>query len=103
MPKTAISIRLDDDLLRWIKQAAPNGYQILIQEILHAYRKQREERMYYVLGRAQQIYVQFHARCFWHLRKDLKVTVENLSMIQGGLKKYGGLEGLRLAAELELS
>jgi hypothetical protein len=55
-----------------------------------------------IIGRAQQICSQYHAKCFWHLRKDLKVTKENLSIIQNGLRKYNGLEGLRLAAELDL-
>jgi 2-polyprenyl-6-methoxyphenol hydroxylase-like FAD-dependent oxidoreductase len=102
VPKTAISIRLDDELLSWLKQRAPNGYQVLIQDVLRAYRKEREDRMQYILGRAQQVFLQFHARCFWHLRKDLKITNANLSMIQDGLRKYGGLEGLHLAAELDL-
>lgn len=103
MTKTAISIRLEDDLLYWLKKEAPDGYQVLIQDVLRSYRKQREDRMHYILGRAQQVFLQFHTRCFWHLRKDLKITIENLSIIKNGLKKYGGLEGVHLAAELDLS
>jgi hypothetical protein len=102
MPKTAISIRLESDLLDWFKQVAPKGYQVMIQDVLRDYRREREKRAQNILGRAQQIFSQYHAKCFWHLRKDLKVTLENLSIIQNGLRKYGGLEGLRLAAELEL-
>jgi hypothetical protein len=69
---------------------------------LRGYRRTREQRTQNILGRAQQIFLQYHAKCFWHLRKDLKVTLENLTIIQNGLRKYGGLEGLRLAAELNL-
>ena len=102
MPKTPISIRLETDLLDWFKQVAPQGYQVMIQDVLREYRRGREQRAQNILGRAQQIFFQYHAKCFWHLRKDLKVTMENLSIIQNGLRKYGGLEGLRLAAELDL-
>ena len=102
MPKTPISIRLETDLLDWFKQVAPQGYQVMIQDVLREYRRGREQRAQNIIGRAQQIFSQYHAKCFWHLRKDLKVTMENLSIIQNGLKKYGGLEGLRLAAELDL-
>jgi BrnA antitoxin of type II toxin-antitoxin system len=102
MPKTPISIRLESDLLDWFKQVAPNGYQVMIQDVLRDYRREREQRAQNIIGRAQQIFSQYHAKCFWHLRKDLKVTMENLSIIQNGLRKYGGLEGLRLAAELDL-
>ena len=73
----------------------------MIQNVLRDYRRVREQRAQNILGRAQQIYSQYHAKCFWHLRKDLKVTLENLTIIQNGLRKYGGLEGLRLAAELD--
>jgi hypothetical protein len=102
MPKTPISIRLETDLLDWFKQVAPKGYQVMIQDVLRNYRREREQRTQNIIGRAQQIFSQYHAKCFWHLRKDLKVTIENLSIIQNGLRKYGGLEGLRLAAELDL-
>lgn len=102
MAKTPISIRLETDLLDWFKQVAPQGYQVMIQDVLRDYRRAREQRAQNILGRAQQIFTQYHAKCFWHLRKDLKVTWGNLSIIQDGLRKYGGLEGLRLADELDL-
>ncbi len=102
MAKTPISIRLETDLLDWFKQVAPEGYQVMIQDVLRDYRRAREQRAQNILGRAQQIFTQYHAKCFWHLRKDLKVTWGNLSIIQDGLRKYGGLEGLRLADELDL-
>lgn len=103
MAKTPISIRLETDLLDWFKQVAPQGYQVMIQDVLRDYRRDRERRTQNILGRAQQIFIQYHAKCFWHLRRDLKITLDNLSIIQNGLRKYGGLEGLRLASELELN
>ncbi len=74
----------------------------MIHDVLRDYRRTREQRAQNILGRAQQIFSQYHAKCFWHLHKDLKVTLENLTIIQDGLRKYGGLESLRLAAELDL-
>jgi hypothetical protein len=103
MSKTLISIRLDSDLLEWFKQSAPDGYQVKIHEILMDYRRQKVRRECMVLGRAQQIFSQYHAKCFWHLRKDLKIDLDNLSIVREGLKKYGGIEGIRLSAELELN
>ncbi len=102
MAKTPISIRLDTDLLDWFKDVAPQGYQVMIQDVLRNYRRDRECRTQNILGRAQHIFTQYHAKCFWHMRKDLNVTLQNLSMIQNGLRKHGGLEGLRIAAELDL-
>jgi hypothetical protein len=102
MAKTPISLRLEADLLDWFKDIAPKGYQVLIQQVLRDYRSARENRKQQILGRAQQVFMQYYAKCFWHLRRDLQVTDENLSIIQNGLRKYGGLEGMRLAAELEL-
>jgi hypothetical protein len=103
MAKTPISIRVESDLLNWFKQVAPNGYQVLIQDVLRKYRRDQDERLQKILGRAQQIFLQYHAKCFWHIRKDLEVTREDITIIQEGLRKYGGLEGLRLADELELT
>lgn len=102
MAKTPISIRIETELLDWFKEVAPHGYQVMIHDVLRQYRQARERHTQNILGRAQQIFTQYHAKCFWHLRKDLKITMENLSLIQDGLRKYGGLEGLRLADELDL-
>ncbi len=103
MAKTPISIRIDTDLLDWYKRKAPQGYQIMIQHVLRDYRRTQDEQIHNILGRAQQIFIQYHAKCFWHLRKNLKITLANLSLVQHGLRKYGGMDGLRLASELELN
>jgi hypothetical protein len=44
MAKTPISIRLETDLLNWFKHVAPQGYQVMIQDILRDYRRAREHR-----------------------------------------------------------
>ncbi len=103
MAKTLISIRLETDLLDWYKAHAGDvGYQARISSVLKNFQQQvllREQR---ILGRAQQIFFSHYARCFWHLRRDLEITLATMPMIQHGLRKYGGLEGARLAAELDL-
>lgn len=100
MSKTLISIRLDDDLLAWYRAAWPQGYQTKMQAVLRDHKQRCELRREWLLGRAQQVFVQYHARCFWHMRRDLKVTPALIPLIREGLRKFGGLEGMRLAAEL---
>lgn len=100
MPKTLISIRLDDDLLAWYRAHCPDGYQTKMQAVLQDYKRRCELRREWQLGRAQQVFVQYHARCFWHMRRDLKITPALIPVIRDGLRKFGGLDGMRLAAEL---
>lgn len=100
MPKTAISIRIDNDLLAWLKDEAPHGYQSLIHDVLSHFRRRKELREQLILGRTRQIFLQYHAQCFWHMRRDLPIDLSHVPMIQDGLRKYGGIEGLRLAEEL---
>jgi len=101
--KTLISIRLETDILGWYKAHAGDvGYQSRISSVLRNFQKQTMLREQRILGRAQQIFLNYHARCFWHLRRDLEITLANVPMIQEGLRKYGGLEGARLAGDLDL-
>ena len=102
MPKTLISIRLEDSVLSWFKSKAPSGYQKKIQAVLRDFHMRSLLKDQALVGRAQQIFLQYHARCFWHLKPDLVITASHIPMIQTGLRKYGGMEGLRLAAELNL-
>ncbi|MEY4629963.1 MAG: BrnA antitoxin of type toxin-antitoxin system [Pseudomonadota bacterium] len=102
MPKTLISIRIDDDILSWFREVAPDGYQTRISEVLRDFKERHEERLQRVTGRAQQIFVERHGECFWHLRKDLEVTPAMLPVIRAGLRRHGGWEGGQLANELEL-
>lgn len=102
MPKKAISIRLDTDVLDWFRRQTPRGYQSKINELLRRYVDERQAYTHTIVGRAQQIYSQYRARCFWHMREDLKITPELLPIIQLGLRKHGGRDGFRLASELDL-
>jgi hypothetical protein len=42
----------------------------------------------------------FHAQCFWYLRSDLEVTLEDLPEIVRGLRQHGGRQGFLRAAKL---
>lgn len=98
--KIPISLRINPSTLEWLKAARPRGYQTLINELLDDYVSERRRLEEHRLGRAQEIFKQFYAQCFWHYRKDLKVTKENLPLILDGLKKHGGTKGMLLAEEL---
>lgn len=100
MKKKAISIRVNPETLTWFKTARPRGYQTLMTSLLDDYVNEAKLAEQRVLGRAQELFRQFHAQCFWHYKKDLVVTKENLSLIIEGLKKHGGMKGLKLASEL---
>lgn len=103
MAKTLISIRINPELLQWFKTVAPAGYQRLMCTVLEDYRFRKMMDHQKTLGRAQQIYLQFYARCFWHLKKDLEITQDLIPVVQSGLRKFGGIEGMRLAATLDLT
>ena len=102
MAKTMISIRLENSVLDWFKANAPEGYQKKINAVLQDYQQCCTMQAQKNLGRAQQIFLQYHARCFWHLKKDLEITPAHIPIIQAGLRKFGGLEGMRLAADINL-
>ncbi len=42
----------------------------------------------------------FHAQCFWHMKDDMDVTIEDIPEIVRGLRQNGGREGFLLAAKL---
>lgn len=52
------------------------------------------------LALAQQAFVRYHARCFWFMRDDLKVTAANLDAIIRGLRAHGDREAFLIAARL---
>lgn len=52
------------------------------------------------LTRAQVAFRENYSRCFWHMKRDLVVTEENLPVIIEDLKLYGGRKGWLLAYEL---
>ena len=96
-----ISIRIDEDILSYFRSQFPSGYQTAVSNVLRDYVTQRKRDIDFVSGRAQEIYRQFHAQCFWHLKTDLRITPQLLPIIIEGLKKNGGRRGFSLAAELE--
>ena len=49
---------------------------------------------------ARKAFRTFHAQCFWYMRPDLKVTLEDVPVIVRGLRQNGGREGFLLAAKL---
>ena len=52
------------------------------------------------LALAQQAFEQFHSRCFWFMREDLRVGEEDLEAIIRGLRAHGNREAFLIAAKL---
>ncbi len=52
------------------------------------------------LREARRTFRKFHAQCFWFMRKDLPVTLDDLPEIIRGLRQNGGREGRLLAERL---
>jgi hypothetical protein len=49
---------------------------------------------------AQKFFRRFYARCFWYMREDLRVSLDDIPEIVRGLRQYGGREGFLLAEKL---
>ena len=49
---------------------------------------------------ARRAFREFRTQCFWYLRPDLIVTLEDVPEIVRGLRLYGGHKGFRIAARL---
>ncbi len=49
---------------------------------------------------ARKIFREFHAQCFWFMRPDLRVTVDDIPELVRGLRQNGGRQGFLLAAKL---
>lgn len=49
---------------------------------------------------ARRAFRGFHAQCFWYMRPDLKVTLDDVPEIIRGLRRHGGRRGFHLAARL---
>ncbi len=52
------------------------------------------------LALAQQAYAEFHARCFWFMRRDAQITEEEIPYICARLRADGGRRGFLLAAQI---
>jgi hypothetical protein len=53
------------------------------------------------LERAQQLFKQYYASCFWHWKPDLVVNEPMIPLIVKGLCAHGGQKGMLAAAELQ--
>jgi hypothetical protein len=53
------------------------------------------------LALANQLYREFHARCFWHSPRELCITEELLPFVVKGLRTHGGRRGFILAGKLQ--
>lgn len=49
---------------------------------------------------AQQAFREFHARCFWFMRRDAEIVAEELPYLCERLRADGGRRGFHIAAEL---
>jgi hypothetical protein len=49
---------------------------------------------------ARRAFREFHAQCFWFMRADMVVTLEDIPEIVRGLRLSGGRRGFLLAAKL---
>lgn len=49
---------------------------------------------------ANQLFREFYAACFWHMKRDLTVTEEMIPRIIKGLRTHGGRRGMLAAAQL---
>ena len=49
---------------------------------------------------ARKTFREFHAQCFWFMRPDLRVTVDDIPELVRGLRQNGGRQGFLLAAKL---
>lgn len=52
------------------------------------------------LALANQLFREFHTRCFWHCPRDLVITEDHLDLVIKGLRHHGGHRGFKLAAQL---
>ena len=49
---------------------------------------------------ARRAFREFHAQCFWYLRPDLPVSLDDVPEIVRGLRRNGGRKGFLVAARL---
>lgn len=49
---------------------------------------------------ARRAFREFHAQCFWYLRPDLPISLDDIPEIVRGLRRNGGRKGFLVAARL---
>ena len=52
------------------------------------------------LALAQEAFERFHSRCFWFMRREARITEEEIPYICERLRADGGRAGFRLAAQI---
>jgi hypothetical protein len=52
---------------------------------------------------ANQLFREFHTRCFWHSPRTLIVTEDLIPFVAKGLRTHGGRRGFLLADKLDSS
>lgn len=52
------------------------------------------------LALAQEAFERFHSRCFWFMRREAKITAEDIPYICERLRADGGRAGFLLAARI---
>lgn len=52
------------------------------------------------LNLAQQLFLRYYVRCFWHMKPDLVVSEAMIPAIVKGLRLHGGREGMLFAEKL---
>jgi len=98
--KKLISLRVEPAVLAWFRMQTGRGYQTVMNAVLEKHVDEQRSLANRRAGRAQEIFIKFHAQCFWHLAPNLKITPENIQIVIDGLRKFGGRSGLVLAEEL---
>jgi len=103
--KIGVFIKLDREVVEWFKESGP-GYQRRMNEILKRFvgavkeTGQSSSGKITVLERAQELFEKYFEQCFWHMRRDLIITENNLPQIIKGLRTFGGRNGFMEAQEL---
>ena len=49
---------------------------------------------------ARRAFREYHAQCFWYMRPDMEIGLEDVSVVARGLRQNGGRRGFILAARL---
>ncbi len=99
--RVGVFLKLDAAVVDWFRAGGP-GYQARINEVLRQFVHgvTEPDHLPTVVERAQRLFEQYHAQCFWHMRADLIVTEIDLPAIVEGLRTHGGRAGFLAAEDL---
>jgi BrnA antitoxin of type II toxin-antitoxin system len=99
--RVGVFLKLDAAVVDWFRSGGP-GYQARINEVLRQFVQGVTEPDHHPtrVARAQRLFEQYHAQCFWHMRPDLIVTEADVPAIVDGLRTHGGRAGFLAAADL---